>query len=273
MNAQDCRPSSCLASPHRHPCRPLRQRGQALSEFLVVALALIPLFLLMPVIAKYQDMGHAAQMASRYVAFDGAHRNPGFNAWRSDGELGNDVRRRFFSDSAAPIKTGDTAGDFDAHRNLFWRTPGGNPLLARFSDVSVRTTSTGTQDGTPYMMHGTMGLQAHGIRSGTVTVALANLPAGIRSLEPFDTINLSISRKTSVVVDPWTARSPAQTEDRFGRLVPVNSVLDSGIGDVIGFAITVSELLGQVPPPAFGELALWRDVVPEDRLKPPRSSP
>lgn len=254
----------------RQPACPRGQRGQALSEFLVVALALIPLFLLVPVIAKYQDMGHAAQLASRYVAFEGTHRHPGSNAWRTEAELANDVRRRFFGDSATPIKTNDTAGEFDAHRNLFWRSPNGTALLAQFSDVTVRTTNTGTQDGTPYMMHGTMGLQAHGIHSGTVTVGIANLPAGIRSLEPFDRIDLSLARKTSVVVDPWTARSPAQAEDRFGELAPINSLLGSGIGDVIGLVITVSELFGQVPPPAFGELQQWRDVVPDDRLRQPR---
>lgn len=44
------------------------QRGQALTEFLVISVAMVPLFLLMPVIAKYQDVSHSTQMASRYSA-------------------------------------------------------------------------------------------------------------------------------------------------------------------------------------------------------------
>ena len=36
-------------------------RGQALTEFLVISLVLISLFLLLPVIGKYQDISHASQ--------------------------------------------------------------------------------------------------------------------------------------------------------------------------------------------------------------------
>ncbi|MEF7615643.1 hypothetical protein V4F39_17140 [Aquincola sp. MAHUQ-54] len=244
------------------------QRGQAYVELIVMSLAVVPLFMLMPMIAKYQDISHAAQMASRYVAFEAMNNHPGSTGWRSEAALAADVRRRFFGESSAPIKTGDTAGEFDAHRNLFWRAPGGAPLITRFDDVTVQTANAGSQDGTPYLLHSAMGLRAHGIHSGTVIVALANLPAGIRSLEPFDRIDLSIVRRTSLVPDAWAATSPAQAESRFGGLALVNELFDSGIGDVVGFGITASELLGRVAPPAFGQLDEWRDVVPADRLKP-----
>ena len=60
------------------------QAGQALTEFLVVALALIPLFLLIPMIAKYQDIGHSTQMASRYAAFEATIRNDAHGAFKTD---------------------------------------------------------------------------------------------------------------------------------------------------------------------------------------------
>jgi hypothetical protein len=59
-----------------------RTRGQALTEFLLVSLALIPLFLLLPMIGKYQDINHATQMASRYAAFDAILRNDSQNSWK-----------------------------------------------------------------------------------------------------------------------------------------------------------------------------------------------
>ena len=81
------------------------QTGQALIEFLVVALALLPLFLLIPVIAKYQSIAQATQMASRYAAFDGLVRNEVQNSSKPLDQLQDEVRRRIFSNSDAPIKT------------------------------------------------------------------------------------------------------------------------------------------------------------------------
>lgn len=54
---------------------PRRQAGQALVEFLAMAAPLLGLFLLMPMIGKYQDIAHATQMASRYAAFDATVHN------------------------------------------------------------------------------------------------------------------------------------------------------------------------------------------------------
>jgi hypothetical protein len=51
------------------------QHGQALVEFLVASMAIVPLFFLIPVIIKYQGINNSTQLASRYVAFDAMHRN------------------------------------------------------------------------------------------------------------------------------------------------------------------------------------------------------
>ena len=53
----------------RSQAGPFSQQGQALTEFLVASLVVVPLFLLIPMIGKYQDMAHNTLMASRYVAF------------------------------------------------------------------------------------------------------------------------------------------------------------------------------------------------------------
>jgi len=69
------------------------QGGQALTEFIVVALALIPLFLLLPVIGKYQDIAHSVQLASRYAAFDAMIRNDVSGTWKPESQLAEEVRR------------------------------------------------------------------------------------------------------------------------------------------------------------------------------------
>src|SRR5438045_2219743 len=104
----------------RAPCpsRP-RQRGQATTEFAVLALALVPIFIAIPLIGKYIDVNQAAEQASRYVAFEAAARNTS-SSWKTDAEIAVELRRRFFRHSDARVTTNDVAGDFAAHRNPVW---------------------------------------------------------------------------------------------------------------------------------------------------------
>jgi hypothetical protein len=270
----------------RHPIAK-RSGGQALTEFLVVALALVPLFLLMPLIAKYQDIVYQTQMASRYIAFDAVARNEWQNSWKDPAQLAGEVRRRFFSNPDAPIKTNDTAGNFDAHRNLFWRGPTNEPLIADFdTDVTIgfgenwgASQAAGfkaSKDGDPFNKIGgtdiatnitdQLSLKAAGIFTGNVSVRLANVPSILKSYQPFDKIDLSISRHTSLVINGWDADSPQKVVDRIDSKLLVPGTLLRPIGSVAGVFVTTFEV-GQVPTPQLGQLDFWQDVVPSDRLK------
>jgi hypothetical protein len=255
-----------------------RQRGQALTEFLAVALALVPLFLLLPMIAKYQDMAHITQLASRYVAFDAMTRNDVQGTWKDPMQMADEVRRRFFSNVDAPLMTHDVAGDFRAHQNPFWRTPDDLPLLRNFSDVTVTYGHSaggspaqgfeGGSDGTTFPRRAELGLQAKGLYTGNVSVRVANLSSGIRTLEPFDQINLIISRGTSVLIDPWPANTPQQVEGRISAspgIFPVASL--HAPATFVSAAVTAIDWPGAVQGPRLGELEFWRDVVPDDRLR------
>lgn len=254
-----------------------RQQGQALTEFVVLALCIIPLFLLMPLIAKYQDIGYAAQMAARYVAFDATIRNDVVNSYRPTSQLKAEVGRRFFGTASAPIKTNDAAGNFDAHRNAFWTTPQGGSLLADFDrdvtvsygfaqSLTVADAFSTSRDGLPFALHPQLGLAAQGVYTANVSVTLANLSAGLRFYEPFDQINLAMTRSSSVLFDPWMAKNPQQAEDRFGgnaavfpagQLRALSPFVDAAV-------IAVDPFTGVTPQ--LGNLELWRDIVPEDRL-------
>jgi len=263
------------------------RRGQALTEFLVLAAALVPLFLLLPLIAKYQDVAGQVQMASRYVTFEAMTRNDAQSSWKTPAELAGDVRRRFFGNADAPIKTGDVAGNFMAHQNLFWRRPDGTPLIADFdSDVAVSFGPdhqpdhdhgfTSAADGEPFDGVASaavgidtadkLGLASRGIYTGNVVVRLAKLPAELKAYQPFDSINLDIGRHTSVAIDGWSARSAAQTQSRIdsGVLVPATKL--RAIAAVVNGSISLVEV-GQIHGPKLGELDFWQDTVPEDRLK------
>jgi hypothetical protein len=255
-------------------------RGQALTEFLVVALALVPLLLLTPLISKYQDVANAVQMASRYVTFEAMTRNDAQSTWKTPEQLAGEVQRRFFSNPGAPVKTGDVAGNFTAHQNLFWRGPGGAPLIANFeNDVTVgfgpdnRPTQAeafgSASDGKPFNVVGTadqLGLHASGIYTGNVTVRLANVPAGLKAYEPFDKLDLSITRHTSMLVDGWAAKDPAQVDSRIDAPALVPAANLRAVSSVVDTAVSTVEV-GKVNGPKLGELEFWRDVVPVDRLK------
>lgn len=272
--------------PWTHPLL-VRQRGQALTEFLVACLALVPLFLLMPMIGKYQDVSHSALMASRYVAFEATNRHPGVNSWKAEDQLALEVRRRFFSSSYAPIKTGDVAGNFAGHRNLAWTDGFGNPLITQIDrDVTVSfgpgrgashaNAISSASDGNPFSGLGLwgfdrFGLSRQGIYTANVSVALANLPAGLRFIQPFDDINLVITRSSSLIVDPWSARDPGAVQSRLdatslhpGRAMRImEPVVDVAVQVLEGTPLG----LGNIRGPGLGRLDYWQDVVPADRLR------
>jgi len=264
------------------------QQGQALTEFIVIALVLIPLFLLMPMIAKYQDIAHMTQMASRYVAFEAMTHNDGMSAWEPVGQLANDVRRRFFSNSDAPIKTNDAAGNFKANQNMFWRNPKGDALIKDFdSDVKIsfgpagsadhNAAFSGASDGKPFIESNALGLQARGIYTANITVAVADLPSVpgsyAKSYDEFKNIGLSMTRHTSLLIDSWAANGPAKVEARIDAPLLFPGKLLEPVKPLVDVAVAVMESPKYWPSictscgPKLGQLDFWRDVVPADRLK------
>lgn len=230
----------------------------------MVAAALIPLFLLVPVIAKYQDIAHATQMASRYAAFDTLVRyNSAPNTAKSPDQLQSEVRRRFFSTSDAPIKTKDVAGDFKAHQNLYWRTPDDKPLIANFSDITLAQSRRSTFDGQPVKGPFAFTFGATDIYSANINVKLANLPSGLKFYEPFDKINLSINRGTSVLADAWTGKSTVDVQNKVGGLVPNVTAL-SQLSTLVDPTLMLVE--PGVSPPKLGRLDYWAEDVPDGRV-------
>lgn len=247
-----------------------KQAGQALTEFLVVALAIIPLFLLIPLIAKYQDIGHATQMASRYAAFDATINNPSISGMKDPAILAQEVRRRFFSNIDAPIKTNDAAGNFRAHQNAFWRGPNNEPLISDINGVNVNLASAGSPSSGPssFVADNVFDMPNSPMYRGAVSVPLVNLPAGIRSYEPFDQLDLRVDRHTTLLVDGWSSRDLDTVRSRVNRMAPVGDAL-SAAAPVLSLPFVFIEL-DKVDPPQIGVLQPWDDVVPADRLRPAR---
>jgi hypothetical protein len=232
------------------------QRGQATTEFAVVAMALVPLFLLVVLIGKMADLAHTAQAASRYVAFEAVVRHSG-SGWKSDPLLAAEVRRRFFSHPDAPVKTDDVAGDSAAHRNPLWSDHVGRTLLPRLEDSVGAALRIDRFDALPAAYAGALALSTDNLAAATVTVT----PAGVPELPPFDTLRLRIEGRTSLLADAWTARGPGAIRERIQssvRMLPT-----APIRPLIDAAGRLPTLVLD-PPLRMGEFD-W-DIVSCDRL-------
>ena len=276
VNSVDMR--KCHGIPSLGNSRMVRAKGQAVVEFLVFSVALIPLFLLVPMIAKYQDIAHSTQMASRYVAFEATTRNDSSGTFKPVNQLADEVRQRFFSNPDAPIKTNDSAGNFKANQNLFWRDPNDKSLIADInSDVTVTFGSSNgsdhsaafsaAEDGRPFLLNNALSLRSRGIYTANVSVKVANLPAGLKFYEPFDQINLTMTRSTSVVIDGWAGSDPNAVQRKLDNpiLSPATSLRP--LQPFVDIGIRLTENASPVRAPQLGQLDFWQDVVPADRLR------
>ncbi|HEV7913552.1 MAG TPA: hypothetical protein VGP22_07280 [Albitalea sp.] len=233
------------------------QRGQATTEFALLGVVLVPLLLIVPLIGKYIDLIQTTEQASRYAAFEGTVRNTS-SRWKSDADLATEVRRRFFSNPDAPVKTGDVAGNFAAHRNPIWSDARGQPLIDTFeSGVDVRTGVSGTNVLATAVFADPLGLAGDNLYAASVTAR----PASVTGLPPFDRIALRASRTTVVIADAWTARNRASIR---GKVEGVTAMYP--MGRIQGLVGAAGQLPALIFDPALRAGDFDWDVVPCDRL-------
>ncbi len=194
----------------------VRALGVATIEFVVLCLALAPLFVLMPLVGKLLDMALATESAARYAAFQGIVRNDASPAgWTSDDDLALDIRRRFFGAPGVSIKTGDAAGDADSDRNPLWRDAAAAPLLASFDDVAAasgRDREPGFKViGAQQVIEayrGPLSLETATLNVGRVQAAVA--PFDLLTYgTPWGGLELRFDRSVAILVDGWPAPSRA----------------------------------------------------------------
>lgn len=254
-----------MTKPCKRFDRECAQLGQSTVEFVVLGAVLVPLLLIVPLIGKHMDIAQATAVASRYVAFEGITRHSSSNdGWKSDAELAQEVRRRFFSNSDAPIKTNDVAGNFNAHRNPIWFDHRGTPLLSDFTNnVGVKTLKQTLSQPFGALASG-FKLPQDNLYTGEVTVGIDD----IVNLAPFDTLGLTVSRHTSVLVDPWAASGSAQVDAKIkhaGALFPYQPLALIAAPLAILMSNPLMAVLGTDSiPPEVG----WVDPdrVPADRV-------
>jgi hypothetical protein len=121
-----------------------------MTEFLVICMVLVPVFLAIPMLGKYMDIQHSAIQGTRYLAWERTVWTPGK---KSDAQLENELRNRVFTGPATPVKAGDGKAA-PASYNPLWKDVGGRPMLADYGAVNG---GTGSDDGetTPGVIYNT----------------------------------------------------------------------------------------------------------------------
>ena len=281
------------------------QQGQALVEAVVLAAAMVPLLLAVPLIAKYQDIRHAAIAASRTAAFECSVRPEACGDSQVRATVVADLRRRHFARHDRDLLSADDIAD-DAplsERNRFWVDRHGASLLARASDVELEL-DVGNSDaaGRAWLRAGAdagadpagdaaadaissqagpaaFGLEiGHGMSTARVQAGVSLNRTLAQWLQKPEGMNLTLSGKTAVMVDSWNASSGKGTDPRSlesrveqGRRLPgaVEEAFDLVYAPIR--QLITGPLLAPIEP--RGNLFRYHeidvDIVPEDRVGQP----
>lgn len=260
-----------------------RQRGQALVEVVVLSAALVPLLLAIPLIAKYQDIRHAAIAASRTAAFECSVRPAACVDAHVHSGVADDLRRRHFARHDHDLLTRDAMAEKPsaAEGNRFWVDRRGTGLLAKPSDVTVAFTEaeadaiqgawtraggdSGVEAGAEAGAGGLAGPGAFGLQTagGLMT---AQVRAGVSLdrrlahwLEKPEGLRLALRGKTAVMIDSWNASSGKGSEptsflarvDQGRRLPHLGDLAAVGEAERAAPAGTIGSLIDAGPEEAL----------------------
>lgn len=203
------------------------ERGQALVETLVFALALVPLLLGLVFVTKYQSIRQAAVASSRSAAFDCTVRPESCGAADAVA-LQAEAWQRHLADARTTLQSVGSSGIEPPVGNAFWvdRTPA--PLIEGIDSVRVDVARE-PADATAKVAAAAMGLPARfDLRLGDDLVR-ADVQAKVSSgwrlgdwlLRPRG-IELDLAGRTAILVDAWNASegrgdAPRSVETRVAR--------------------------------------------------------
>lgn len=266
---------------HQPVTPPRMQRGQALTEMAILVVALVPLFLLIPMLGRYAHLQQTTQQAARGAAWE-ATATQDFDMSTLNAQQQRLVQR-YFNNADAPIVSiapAPPAADVPVGDELF-NTFSGQPLV-EYGDAQLQ----------PYQFEQQAGLMGavvgniprwlpigppsdNGLVTAEVMVNPQNLKTADGSaaayLAPFDTINLQFVGTHTLLVDGWnaagsgiTAATGAGRERNTWR-----QVKQFAPGAYLDFlSVEGIPFLEDLPIPRVGYGKDVVDVVPEDRLEP-----
>jgi hypothetical protein len=204
--------------------RAAAQSGQAIIEFLVAGLVLIPLFLLMPLIGKYLDIKQTTIAASRKLAFECTVRYTDCGNLAGNPSFADEIRMRFFSGDQSPVLTNDypTQDAIEAGQgDPLWVDTKGTPLLERYSDVGIKADAGTVDPGGGVVSQllnagpGLFGLDlTAGLFDARVQTNLSTTKGGTDFLTQLNSLILKMQFHTAILTNAWTANGPGVSGDK-----------------------------------------------------------
>lgn len=259
------------------------QRGQALAELAVACVVLVPMFLLVPVVAKYGHIRQQSQQATRNAAWEMTATDS--HGLMSRQRLQEIAVERSFADADQAIQTavrGGQRGEFDSP---MLNTFSGRKLVLR-EDLHVTAARDGRAPGLlskvlgvlPDELPGEFPPNRNGYVDVTTRIDLRNLQTSdgrpARYLAPFDNLGLQMTGRQVLFVDGWNAAGSGvrQTGSNHRRsvmrqvdtLAPASNLRDLN---------RTLDAVGRLPLPIVGKLDeldlgyVEPDIVPEDKLR------
>lgn len=267
----------------KHP----KQRGQALTEFIIVAtMFLVPLYLLIPVLGKYLDMKAAAVQGARYVAWERTVYFGGTTAsesWpgndKSDTAIHNEMRQRVFGQGLG-IAAGDStaAGWGSKGYKNGWKNRNGTGMLPSYASVAQTT----DQQKTPGIANevirvlvkvanavGPFELEMKGLHVAEVGVTATTQPISFswdsNPAKSFQPGLMTFSDRNAILVNTWSANGRDHVLKQTQGLTPTG-IFQTTAGQIV--LTTLKAVIGIAMPEIwFLELGkIEPDVVPQDRL-------
>jgi len=255
---------------------PQRQLGQSLTEVAVLCAVLVPLFLLIPILAKYIHARQAVQQAARSVAWE-ATVSPNY-ALPAQGRLRDLAVDRHFGKADARILSRAQGGSRDAAvGDVFMNTFSNQPLV-RQRDLALTRYVSGNPGGIMSRLGAlTSKISSFppnkaGLTSATLRVDLQDLKmanGGSASfLEPFNSLGLQMEATQVVLADPWNAAGSGRTPHPRSVSAQVKGLVPSthlaGISRTFD-GLSAIPMLGTLDSLEAGYIA--PDVVPLDKLQ------
>jgi len=279
-------------------------RGQALVETLVVAIALVPLAVLVVLLGKYQTIQSATVAASRSLAFDCAARPQQCTDAAASAWLVESLRVRHFTRPDRALLSGERVAADGIDRHPLWQDRAGRPLLERLADVggTVSTQHFGAGVGTATGraasadLSGIGGATAAvqvldqlagparfglaidgGLLDARVQVAVAPSHAANVGFARLDPLAVPMRARTAILTDAWQASGPQGGAASVAERVDAGARLDAlrearlTLGyQLTRWAIDLMGALGLEPSARdFRYHEADPDAVPADRIGQP----
>jgi len=244
------------------------QRGQAMTEFVVAMLVVVPLVLGVVYIGKYEDVKYSAIQASRYAALERVF-DPS-SAHKNATVLAQETRARFFTDPMQGNQTNQGAVAFKETPpantkgtiNANWLGTGGEPLIDQYSGIKVDVTKVADPNGTNSVIDQGANLEFNltdpGIQEAHVQVPLAK----VAHFAALSNLNLTIDVKTAVLADAYnTGGTKPEADSVKGLILKKVPGLITAVTTIDDVLQPLWQVLSSTPGPQW--FCVSPDVVPD----------